>query len=111
MSIVTIWNKASSNYGKNDFVKRNGTSEFEVENEIDEFKLLLRAIQNPDIERVDIELENGTIFWLRDHKHNDDVCLCNDCIESFEEIETDDEDEDDDDEDYNLGFDLNDPRR
>lgn len=112
MSKVTIWNKASTNYNENEFVKENGTSEFEVENEKEELQLLIEAIHNPDIERLDIVSDVGQIFWIRSCDSDDEMCQCSDCNKHDDELKSSEQDaEDDDDEDNDLYFDAKDSRR
>lgn len=110
MNIATVWNKRSTNYGANSFVRENGTGSVEFESTEQAMLMLSEAVRIKTVERLDLILAEGRITWVREHQC--EICNCEDCAE-------DDPDPDDcgcDSGDCGNcddcpGFDINDPRR
>ncbi len=90
MVTVVIWNSSSPNYRQNNFVVSNGTDTFQAKTEREAISLIPHAINNTDVERVEITLDSGKIFWVR----NEGPCVCgrcNECVEQLEEFRRDSE--------------------
>ena len=62
---ATIWNKNSTNYDANPFVREHGTNSFELQSDLHAIRLLHAVINNKSIDRLDLELENGHLSWSR----------------------------------------------
>lgn len=111
MRTATIWNSKSTNYEANSFVRVNGTESFEVGSQAQAIELLLESVFDESIKRLHLELEEGTIIWVRNP--TSETCECEDCDEcsdrwdfpedgELEKFKQDTEEED---------YDINDPRR
>ncbi|RLC82072.1 MAG: hypothetical protein DRJ03_19535 [Chloroflexi bacterium] len=100
MSLATVWNKESTNYGANPFVRKHGTSQFEVESEAQAMSLISEAVNNPAIDRLDLELATGKLTWVRDQRP---LCGCDECSDECDCGGCPGNDDED--------FDINDPRR
>lgn len=106
MNMVTVWDRNSTNYNQNEFVRHNGTDSFEINSEKEALKLISHAVSKESIESLEIVLSTGRIVWTRDDWLPDSICECDSCNESQydpEQFLQDTEELDD--------FDLNDPRR
>jgi len=87
MAIAMIWNKSSTNYGQNEFVRNNGTGQIKINNEAEVTELIFRAINNPDVQRVDLLFDFGKMVWTRKNESSMDFCECGGCSECLNDLE------------------------
>jgi hypothetical protein len=89
MSKATVWNRDSTNYDSNEFVRQRGTDQFEVSSEDEALRLIIECVQNPAIERLELELEIGLITWERNSQPDDCDCGCTgDCSNCQDDLES-----------------------
>lgn len=62
---ATIWNKNSTNYDANPYVREHGTNSFRLQSDLHAMRFLRAVINNESIERLDLDLTNGHISWSR----------------------------------------------
>lgn len=100
MHIITIWNKTSSNYGANKFVRVHGTETVRVESEHVALRLIVSLINRSEISMVVLEGSKGYLTWKR---HQDNPC--NDCEASGYDCDTCDHNScNDNDDDFEHGY-------
>jgi len=91
MFTITFWNRTSTNFGKNAFVRQHGTDTFGIAVEANALACMMTAVRNPDIESATMEGPQGTLSWTKNQPpvldpadecdYNDEECdgFCNDC--------------------------------
>ncbi len=60
---ITLWNRNSTNFGKNLFVLQNGTENFDINIEANALACMMTAVRNPAIQKATMDGPGGTLFW------------------------------------------------
>lgn len=76
---VTIWNKGSTNYGANAFVKSHGTGNVKMTSEAAAIRYMSILTQDPLIDSVVINGPVGRLTWVRQDNEVDGMCSCGEC--------------------------------
>lgn len=63
MYVITMWNRRSTNFGKNSFVRQHGTDSFGIEVEANALACMMTAVRNPDIQSATMDGPTGTLSW------------------------------------------------
>lgn len=71
MHTLTVWNRESTNFNANAFVRANGTGRCPVETEVQALDLMSTTIHNPGIDRAVLESPNGRLPWEKQRHHPD----------------------------------------
>ena len=87
---ITFWNRTSTNFGKNSFVRHHGTDTFNIQIEANALACMMSAVRNPDIQSAMMEGVNGTLSWTKNQPPVLD--LADECDYSSEEFDCDDQD-------------------
>lgn len=66
MITMKVWNRGSSNYDNNPFVREHGTESGQFDTEAEALAAMSSIINSPLIERAVIEGPKGRITWERD---------------------------------------------
>jgi len=105
MNVLTVWNKTSTNFNANAFVRANGTDRQEVESEDSALRLMGRMIHSVEIDRAILETPKGRLTWevhqqdepkeCGDHHQCDGFnCGCDEC-QHCQDCQWNDDNEDD----------------
>lgn len=62
---ITFWNRSSTNFGQNSFVRRHGTDSFGIEIEANALACMMGAVRNPDIQQATMSGPQGTLTWSK----------------------------------------------
>ena len=62
---ITLWNRKSTNFGKNSFVRLNGTDTTNIQVEANALACMMIAIRNPDIQGATMDGPEGTLCWTK----------------------------------------------
>lgn len=79
MNTAKVWNRESSNYGENNFVKANGTGFMYLGDEDEAIRLITEAVANPDIQKLELSMTDGRIIWVRNAEDDGSYCECGEC--------------------------------
>jgi len=77
MHKITVWNKRSTNFDANAFVRVNGTNQIEIESENRALRLMGHLIHNPQIDKAILTTPKGRISWAQHRK--DESPKCGEC--------------------------------
>lgn len=87
---ITFWNRKSTNFGKNSFVRLNGTESFNIQVEANALACIMGAVRNPDIQSATMDGPQGTLSWTKNPPRILDAV--DECDYDSEEFECDDQD-------------------
>ena len=90
---ITLWNRHSTNFGKNSFVRLNGTESFDITIEANALACMMSAVRNPAIQGATMDGPYGCLSWTKnpppvldpvdecDYEEDSGECdgFCNDC--------------------------------
>lgn len=92
---ITFWNRNSTNFGKNSFVRLHGTESFNINIEANALACMVLAVKNPDIQSATMHGPTGCLSWTKNapptipdtsdgygyenEKRYYDGCDCDDC--------------------------------
>lgn len=62
---ITLWNRNSTDFGKNSFVRLNGTDSFTIKVEANALACMMSAVRNPAIQRATMNGPQGTLSWTK----------------------------------------------
>lgn len=77
MYTLRIWNKKSTNFDKNSFVRHNGTDSTEINSQYEALARMSSLIHDPDIAKAVMGGPMGTLQWIQNPAY--DPNLCNEC--------------------------------
>lgn len=72
---ITFWNRHSTNFEKNSFVRQHGTESFPVTIEANALSCMMLAVRNPAIQKATMTGPYGCLSWTKTQPHT--------CSESF----------------------------
>lgn len=90
MHTLTVWNKQSTNYDANEFVKVFGTNRIEIESEDEALRMMGSLIHNPTIDRIVFEGPKGHLTWVQHQRNESCECDCGDYLGDEDQEEFDD---------------------
>jgi len=79
MNIITVWNRKSTNFGTNAFVRANGTNRYEVESEDGALWIMGRMIHDASVDRAILETPRGRLTWEVHQQDEPEGCDCPEC--------------------------------
>lgn len=65
MNTVTVWNRGSTNYAQNAFVRANGTDTAQFDTEAEALAAMNSVVNSSLIERAVVEGPKGRLTWER----------------------------------------------
>ncbi len=108
---ITLWNRNSTNFGQNSFVRLNGTESFDIQVEANALACMMIAVRTSSIQGATMEGPGGTLSWQKtpaptsiedfpdfpttshsdpadECDYNDEECdnFCNDCDPNIDAI-------------------------
>ena len=72
MHTVTVWNKRSTNFNTNAFVRTHGTNRTNPDSEAQALRLMGHMIHDPCVSRLVYDGPNGCLTWVQ--KQPDEPC-------------------------------------
>jgi len=117
MYTITIWNKKSTNFDSNEFVRKNGTERINIESRAQAAYTMIELIGNEAIHKAILSGHSGRLIWERPladdqeiSQHYGNGCNCSKCRDcDDDECDEDDygcprEDDDDYSDDDSINF-------
>jgi len=62
---ITIWNRTSTNFNQNSFVRQHGTDSFNIVIEANALACMMTAVRSSDIQKATLEGPHGTLSWTK----------------------------------------------
>lgn len=73
MGIATIWDMSSTDYGQNNFIRKHGTGQFQVDTKEAVLAILAQVVCSRNIAKIVLSVDAGHLVWTRNDGHDDRV--------------------------------------